>query len=183
MSKPRLLILDDDPHLTEALELWFAKSNYDVDKASDGEEGLQILRSDKNIELVLADFMMPGLNGLELLQLMKSSTDLFHIKVLMMSHNENPEFRNRALQLGAVDYLSKADGAKAIVERAIVTLDGSAASTPAPARSTTAELRLMSESLLNLIEVTTLTEGLPAAAKAALASAQKLAERIHAIAG
>ena len=75
MSKPRLLILDDDPHLTEALELWFAKRNYEVEKASDGEEGLLILRSDKNIELVLADFMMPGLNGLELLKLMKSTTE------------------------------------------------------------------------------------------------------------
>jgi CheY-like chemotaxis protein len=190
MPKPRLLILDDDPHLTEALELWFAKRNYDIEHASDGEEGLLILRSDKNVELVLADFMMPGLNGLELLQLMKSSNDLFHIKVLIMSHNENPEFRNRALQLGAVDYISKGDGAKSIVERAIQTLDGVVPAPAAvPVTAVTAalptpagELRLMSESLLNLIQITSLTDGLPPAAKAGLASAQKLAERIHALA-
>ncbi len=178
MSKPRLLILDDDPHLSEALELWFAKRNYEIEKASDGEEGLLILRSEKNIELVVSDFMMPGLNGLELLQLMKNSTDLFHIKMLVMSHNENPEFRNRALQLGAVDYLSKADGAKSIVERAIQILDGGSSGAAVPAAG---ELRLMSESLLNLIQVTSLTDGLPPAAKVALVSAQKLAQRIHAI--
>ncbi|HME10686.1 MAG TPA: response regulator [Bryobacteraceae bacterium] len=179
MPKPRLLILDDDPHLTEALELWFNKRNYEIETASDGEEGLLILRSEKNIELVVADFMMPGLNGLELLQLMKSSNDLFHIKMLIMSHNENPEFRNRALQLGAIEYISKADGAKSIVERAIQTLDGTPAGPAAPAAG---ELRLMSESLLNLIQVTSMTDGLPPSARAALVSAQKLAQRIHAIA-
>jgi len=179
MSKPRLLILDDDPHLTEALELWFAKRNYSIDKASDGEEGLLILRSDQNIELVLADFMMPGLNGLELLKLIKSTPELFHIKVLMMSHNENPEFRNRALQLGAVAYLSKADGAKSIVERAIQTLEGFNGASALPAAG---EIRLISESLLNLIQVTSLMEGLAPSAQAALATAQTLTERIRAIA-
>jgi DNA-binding response OmpR family regulator len=179
MPKPRLLILDDDPHLTEALELWFSKRNYDVEKATDGEEGLLILRSEKHIELVLSDFMMPGLNGLELLKLMKATPELHHIKMLMMSHNENPEFRVRALQLGAVDYLSKGDGAKAIVERAIETLEG--ASPAAPALAAAGEIRLISESLLTLIQVTGLMDGLPASAQSALVTAGKLTQRIQSL--
>jgi CheY-like chemotaxis protein len=181
MPNPKLLIIDDDPHLKEALELWFGKRNYEVEVASDGEEGLLVLRTERTIEVVLCDFMMPALNGLELLQLLKSSTDLFHIKVLVMSHNENPEFRNRALLLGAVDYLSKADGAKSIVERTIQTLEGKLPQPAVTAVPTPGELRLMSESLVSLLQVTNLTDGLPPAAKVALTSAQKLAERIQSL--
>ena len=131
MTKPRVLILDDDPNLAEALCFWFTKRNYEVEKASDGEEGLLILRTDNNIELVLSDFMMPALNGLALLQYMKACNDLLHIKVLVMSNNNSPEFRNRALQLGAVDYISKGTGSRAIVDRAIQTLEGTPQSPPA----------------------------------------------------
>lgn len=179
MPHPRLLIIDDDEHLKEALELWFDRLNYKVEVAGDGQEGLLILRTERTIEVVLADFMMPALNGLELLQLLKSSTDLFHIKVLVMSHNENPEYRNRALQLGAIDYLSKADGAKSIVERTLQTLESRSAEPASSVVPTPGEIRLMSESLVNLLHVTGLTDGLPPSAKAAIVSAQELAERIH----
>jgi hypothetical protein len=98
-----------------------------------------------------------------------------------MSHSQNPEFKNRVLQLGAVDYISKADGAKFIVNRAIQTLEAKLLQPTAAAEQPPEDLRRMSESLLNLLQMTNLTEGLPPSAKVALGSAQKLAERIQAV--
>jgi CheY-like chemotaxis protein len=181
MSNPRFLIIDDDPQMREALELWFGERNYAVQSADNIETALLTLRAERTIGVVLADFMMPQLNGLELLRLIKSSSDFPHIAIVVMSHNQNPEFKNRVLQLGAADYVSKADGAKLIVKKAIQTLEAkpirqAPATEPAPD-----DLRTMAESLLNLLQMTTFTEGLPPAAKVALGSAQKLAERIQAV--
>ena len=123
IPKPRILIIDDDAHLKHALELRFEQRNYSVEVAGSTEEALLILRAEKAIEVVLADFMMPALSSLELLGLLKHSTDLLHLAVVVMSHNQNPEFRSRVLQLGADDYISKAQGPNSIVEKSIQTLE------------------------------------------------------------
>jgi DNA-binding response OmpR family regulator len=180
MSNPRFLIIDDDPQMTEALERWFGDRNYGVRVAADLETALLILRAERAIGVVLADLMMPQLNGLELLQVVKPS-EFLHVAVVVMSHNQNPEFKIRVLQLGAVDYISKADGAKFIVNRAIQTLEAKLLQHTAGAEQPREALRTMAESLLNLLQMTTLTEGLPPAAKVTLGSAQKLAERIQAV--
>jgi CheY-like chemotaxis protein len=188
MPQPKILVVDDDPDLSEALQIWFAKRDYDVTFAANGHEGMMILRSGEPVDLVLTDFMMPELNGMELLRLVKSHVKLFGTKIVVMSSNSNPEFRKRAAELGAVDYLSKVDTAKTIVEKVVKILGdqggdhgGAAAPAEEPPVATLplAEIRLAAESLLSLMQVIGLVEGMPAAAASAVASAQKLAEKIH----
>ncbi len=184
MAHPRILVVDDDPDLREALELWFDKRNCEVTFAANGDEGLTILRSGEPIDLVLTDVMMPELNGMELLRLVKSNVHLFTTKIVVMSSNTNPEFRKKAAELGAVEYLSKVDTAKTIVEKVIRILDPSGApeAPTAPlleAVSLASEIRVATESLLSLIQVIGMVEGVPPAAQTAVAAAQKLAEHIH----
>jgi two-component system, chemotaxis family, chemotaxis protein CheY len=181
MAHPRILVVEDDPDLREALELWFDKRNCEVTFAANGDEGITILRSGEPVDLVLTDVMMPDLNGMELLRLVKSSVHLFTTKIVVMSSNTNPEFRKKAAELGAVEYLSKVDTAKTIVDKVLRILEPSLE--PAPAEPTpqavASEIRVAAGSLLSLIRVIGQVEGVPPAAQTAVAAAQKLAENIY----
>ncbi len=187
MAQPRILVVDDDPDLREALELWFDKRNCDVTFAANGDEGMTILRSGEPVDLVLTDIMMPELNGMELLRLVKSNVHLFTTKIVVMSSNTNPEFRKKAAELGAVEYLSKVDTAKTIVDKVLRILEPSlepanpaALAEPAPgAISLASEIRVASGSLLSLIRMIGQVEGVPTAAQTAAAAAEKLAEHIQ----
>ena len=186
MPQSRVLVVEDDPDLKEALQLWFDKRDCDVTFASNGEEGLMVLRSGEPIDLVLTDFMMPQLNGMELLRLVKSNVNMFTTKIVVMSSNTNPEFRKRAAELGAIQYISKVDTARDIVDKVVKILGGPASvAAPAPAEplpETTlpaGEIRIMTENLMNLLRVIHLVEGVPPAAKTAVEAANKLATRIH----
>jgi CheY-like chemotaxis protein len=183
MSQARILVVDDDADLKEALQVWFSKRDCDVTFASNGNEGMMILRAGEPVDLVLTDFMMPELSGMELLRLVKSNVNLFSTKIVVMSSNTNPEFRKRAVEMGAIEYLSKVESAKDIVEKVVRILEGSTsgngavAALPEPAAA--ADVRLMTENLMDMLHVIDLVEGIPPAARSALASAQKLVERIQ----
>jgi len=178
MQRLKILIVDDDPHLVEALNLWLSKYDYEILTAENGDQALGILRSGKTIDLVLSDFMMPELNGLELLRMAKSSTELFSVKIVLMSNNADPEFRKRAADLGAVDFLLKTTGAKAITERIVGIL--SPGTVPAKLRENSANAQSMSQALVGLLEAVSACEGLPEATRSTLRSARILAGQLSA---
>jgi DNA-binding NarL/FixJ family response regulator len=93
-----------------------------------------------------------------------------------MSSNVDTEFRKRALDLGASAYLLKTEGAHAVAEKAIHMVAGGA---PVVSAST-AQVEAMRQSLLALIRITTQMDGLPAQARSALITAEKLAESLFA---
>jgi CheY-like chemotaxis protein len=176
MSRKRVLIVDDDAPFLELLQLCFAKANFDVILAANGDEALKILLESEPLDLVLSDFMMPEVNGIELVRHVKASAKLFDTLVVLMSSNVDTDFRKRALDLGASAYLLKTDGAQAIAEKAIRMVAGGAPEVSA----STAQVQAMQQSLLTLIRITTQMEGLPAQARIALTTAEKLAESLFA---
>lgn len=191
--RPRVLLVDDDEHLIGNLELWLERNNVEVIKAVDGHKAFHFLRESAPVDLVLTDFMMPNLNGLELLRLVKSNPQLFDTKVLVMSNNSNFEFRKRAIENGAINYVLKEIGARAIVETAI-QLAGFASAPPAPAAtqmeaptvnpalnpsSRLREIAIFSQGLLDLLRVARQVEPLPQAAVSALESVERMALQIQ----
>ena len=178
MSRRRVLIVDDDAPFLELLQLCFAKANFDVILASNGVEALKILLASEPLDLVLSDFMMPEVNGIELVRHVKASAKLFDTLVVLMSSNVDTDFRKRALDLGASAYLLKTDGAQAVAEKAIRMVAGGAPEVSA----STAQVQAMQQSLLTLIRITTQMDGLPAQARSALITAEKLAESLFAAA-
>jgi len=180
MSRRRVLIVDDDASFLEVLELCFAKANSDVLLASNGAEALKILLESDPPDLVLADFMMPEVNGIELVRQLKANAKLFDTPVVLMSSNVDTEFRKRALDLGAAAYLLKTEGAHTVAEKAIHIIAcrdpgfSNCLTRSAPA----AQVDAMQQSLLALIRVTTQMDGLPAQARSALITAEKLAESL-----
>ena len=181
MERNTILIVDDEEDVVSALKFRLAMSGCEVLTASNGAQALEVLR-EKPVNLVLADFMMPELNGLELTRMVKAHPKWFETKVLLFSCNIEPQYRQRALELGALDYLPKTDGANAIVNRVYEILEieqPEAAAAPAGVAPSYAELRSLAQSLIDVLRLAGMPEGLPSSTQYALDSALRIADDIH----
>jgi ATP-dependent Lon protease len=181
-----ILIVDDEEDVVSALKFRLAMSGCEVLTASNGAQALEVLR-ERPVNLVLADFMMPELNGLELTRMVKAHPKWFETKVLLFSCNIEPQYRQRALELGALDYLPKTDGANAIVNRVyeILEIDQPEASSRAAAPATApsyAQLRSLAQSLVDVLRLAGMPEGLPSSTQYALDSAMRIADDIRSVA-
>ena len=101
---PSILIVEDEAKMRRLLELNLGDEGYTVHAASDAEAGLNILRQEK-IDLVLTDLKLPGMNGLEFLQLVKRTNAT--IPVVVMTAYGTVETAVEAMKAGAVDYVLK----------------------------------------------------------------------------
>lgn len=103
---PRILVADDDHALTRTLS-WILKENgYEVVTVTDGEHLLDRLGAEQ-YDLLLLDIMMPGADGLQLLERVKGDPRIRDVPVLMISSMPPEEATVRALGLGAADFISK----------------------------------------------------------------------------
>lgn len=100
----RILIADDEPGVRKILEQVLQEDGYQVMQAADGREALKLFEENP-YPLVIADIVMPGLNGIELLQHIKqlSSTT----QVIIITSHASVETAVEALRCGAYDYLFK----------------------------------------------------------------------------
>jgi CheY-like chemotaxis protein len=101
-----LLLVDDDPSNRELLKRRVKRMGYSARAVSSGEEALALLETDR-FDLVLLDYMMPGLTGLETLQRMKASSRLRTIPVIMLSASDDIEMMVDCILQGAEDYIFK----------------------------------------------------------------------------
>lgn len=105
-SVRRVLVVDDEKAIANALKLKLEGSGLDVVTASDGAEALKVLGEEK-FSLMLLDLMMPGTDGFEVLESLKKKG--VNVPVIVMSNLGQGEDIERAKKLGAKDYLVKAD--------------------------------------------------------------------------
>lgn len=117
---PRILVVDDDPEMRQALETYFQLEGCRVTSATNGEDALDFLRGDSSFDLVLLDVMLPNLNGFEVLR--RSQEMGTSSPVLMMSGRGDQEDILRGLGLGAQDYIVKPFDAEELVSRTKVLL-------------------------------------------------------------
>lgn len=100
----RLLLVEDSPRLSEAVSTGLRKSGYAVDVANDGNTGLWHAQS-YDYDAIVLDLMLPGLDGLALLDRLRSSGKQTH--VLILTARDTVEERVKGLRAGADDYLVK----------------------------------------------------------------------------
>jgi DNA-binding NtrC family response regulator len=104
MSKPRLLIVDDEKSLREVLQYFFHKQGFEVSIAANYTEGLAAaLRS--NPDVVLCDIKMPDGNGLDLLARVRE--EKLDMPVIMITAHGSTEDAIQAMKRGAIDYIPK----------------------------------------------------------------------------
>ncbi|MFK7849414.1 MAG: response regulator [Akkermansiaceae bacterium] len=101
-----LLVVDDDPSNRELLRRRVKRMGYSARVVSSGEEALVLLETER-FDLVLLDYMMPGLSGLETLQRMKASSRLRTIPVVMLSASDDIGMMVDCILQGAEDYIFK----------------------------------------------------------------------------
>ncbi len=104
MSKRRILVVDDDESLRRVTQVQLQQSGYDVTTASDGNEAMPILERFP-ADLVITDFKMPGMSGLELLR--KIRNEYPEIVIVMVTAFGTIENAVEAMRAGAYDYVTK----------------------------------------------------------------------------
>jgi len=102
----RVLIVDDIPTNVRLLEARLSAEYFDVVTAASGREALDIC-AEGEVDLILLDVMMPGMDGFEVCSRLKSDRSTSHIPVLMVTALDQPSDRVRGLEAGADDFLTK----------------------------------------------------------------------------
>ena len=103
-KKPRILVVDDEWAMQEALRDWLKEDGYEVGLASSGEEAM-VQAKQKNWEVILLDLKMPGMDGLEALKRLKEVNP--EAEILMMTAYATVDTAVQAMKEGAFDYLVK----------------------------------------------------------------------------
>lgn len=116
-SKTKILVAEDDSFLQKVYMTKLTQEGFLVEVASDGEEALKQLRNSPP-DLLLLDLIMPRVNGFDVLQEMKDDNQLKKIPVVVLSNLGQPEDIQKCRELGAKDYLVKANfSINAVVEK------------------------------------------------------------------
>lgn len=108
MDKKKILIIEDDLVLKNALEEFLTSEGFDVSFAIDGQAGVEKVISDKP-DLVLLDIVLPKKDGYEVLQEVKENKETSHIPIVLLTNLGGVADVEKALELGATTYLIKAD--------------------------------------------------------------------------
>lgn len=102
--KTRVLLAEDERHLSEVISYNLVKKGFDVITAARGDEALEIA-STQGFDLIILDVMMPGKDGFEVCSVLRAKRVL--TPILMLTARHETENRIKGIQLGADDYLGK----------------------------------------------------------------------------
>jgi two-component system sensor histidine kinase and response regulator WspE len=105
-ARRRVLVVDDSITVREVERQLLRNQGYEVAVAVDGQEGWNMVRAE-HFDLVISDVDMPRMNGLELVQAMRSDPAFHQVPVIIVSYKEREEDRLRGLEVGANYYLTK----------------------------------------------------------------------------
>lgn len=116
MLKKKIVVLEDEPHITELLTHLFEKEGYIVRSYPDGITGFQKIKEEKPDILVL-DLMIPGMDGLEVCKKVRGDASVSSLPILMLTAKGEESNKIIGLELGADDYMSKPFSQKELLSR------------------------------------------------------------------
>jgi DNA-binding NtrC family response regulator len=105
MSIANVLLVDDEVSFVETFSERLVMRNLEISTAFSGAEALQVLEKDHNIEVIILDVKMPGMDGIETLVAIKKKWPL--VEVIMLSGHADVESAIDGMKQGAYDYLMK----------------------------------------------------------------------------
>lgn len=114
--KPRILLIEDDENITELVRYNLERAEYVVDAVADGEDGLY-RASQEAPDLILLDWMLPNLSGLEICRQLRRNTATQNVPIIMLTARADEPDRIRGLEIGADDYICKPFSPKELIAR------------------------------------------------------------------
>jgi two-component system phosphate regulon response regulator PhoB len=106
MAKQKILIVEDDKHISKLVKYNLEKAGYDCIVADDGEEAMDVLARQRT-DLIILDIMLPEMDGFEVCRLIKQNDKLKNIPIIMLTAKGEEVDRVVGLELGADDYMVK----------------------------------------------------------------------------
>ena len=115
-DKQTILVVDDEQDLLDLIEYNLQKEGFDVLKAEDGEEGIEMARK-HSPNLVLLDIMMPKMDGLEVVERMRADEHLKHIPIIFLTARGDEKTEVEGLDKGGDDYITKPISTTKLISR------------------------------------------------------------------
>lgn len=106
MANKQVLLIEDEPHIAEAIRFILSRAGWGVSVLGDGAQALQRI-AEEGPDAVILDLMLPGRSGLEILADLRADADLSELPVLMLSARGQGRDREAAARAGATDFLAK----------------------------------------------------------------------------
>ena len=119
LKNKSVLIVDDEERNRYALSSYLDMLEMTVFTASDGESAMKLLKSDKRVDLILLDMMMPVMDGYEMLRLLKSDRLLKNIPVIAVTARAMQGDDLKCIEAGATDYVPKPVDLKNFVSKMV----------------------------------------------------------------
>ena len=106
---PKILIVDDDVTITELMKALVSMEGHEPTTVNDSLQAVEVAKSVAP-DLITLDLMMPGLTGFELCKMLSEDPDFSKTPIVIISAKDDPESKQRALEAGAKDYITKPFG-------------------------------------------------------------------------
>jgi two-component system alkaline phosphatase synthesis response regulator PhoP len=127
MSKEKILIVDDEPHILELVRFNLEAGGFKVIEAPDGQKAIELAQTE-NPDLILLDLMLPGTDGLEVCRILRQQKATREIPIIMLTAKSEEIDKVLGLEIGADDYITKPFSPRELTARVKAVLRRSASS-------------------------------------------------------
>src|SRR3954471_20347570 len=121
MMKGRLLLVEDDPALTDLLKWHFEREDFNVEHTPDGEEAL-LFATESAPDIILLDWMIEGISGLEVCRRLRRTPATANVPIIMLTARGEEADRLRGLESGGDDYVTKPFSPNELIARVAAVL-------------------------------------------------------------
>ena len=113
---PKILIVDDDVSITELMKALVSMGGHQPTTVNDSTKAIDVANS-VHPDLITLDLMMPGLTGFELCDLLHNDPKFANIPIVIVSARDDRESKDKAIELGAKDYITKPFGVDELMNK------------------------------------------------------------------
>lgn len=103
----QILVVDDSAAIRNEVESFLKSNNFSVSTAVDGADGLNKLRSDKEVKLVISDVNMPNMDGLTMVEKIRGELGNSAVHIIMLTTENDPNMKNRGKAAGVKGWIVK----------------------------------------------------------------------------
>ncbi len=114
--RTKVIVVDDEKDILELVSYNLKKEGFEISTSTNGEDALKLIREEKS-HLIILDLMLPGIQGMELCKILKSSEETSLIPIIMLTAKNEEVDKVLGLEMGADDYITKPFSPRELIAR------------------------------------------------------------------